>query len=161
MERKAAHLQQRKFASRTMRFYTLRAGRVRPSSCSMVLPPTKTIGPVSPNGSPRPTMWWHWICPVSGESSCLECASYSIADQAKRLNLFADAIGLKTFHIVGNSMGGHIAGRYTVMFPERIRTLGLFNSAGVRSPVPSEMFTRLSRGEPNPWWLDPWTSMTG
>ena len=35
------------------------------------------------------------------------------------------------------------------MFPERIRTLGLFNSAGVRSPVPSEMFTRLSRGEPN------------
>ena len=49
--------------------------------------------------------------PGFGESTCLEDASYSIADQAKRLTQFADAIGLKKFHIVGNSMGGHIAAR--------------------------------------------------
>ena len=36
------------------------------------------------------------------------------------------------------------------MFPERVLTLGLFNSGGVRSPVPSEMGKRLSKGEPNP-----------
>ncbi len=88
--------------------------------------------------------------PGFGESTCLADASYSIADQAKRLNRFADAVGLKKFHIVGNSMGGHIAARYTIMFPERVLTLGLFNSAGVGSPVPSEMAKRLSKGEANP-----------
>ena len=88
--------------------------------------------------------------PGFGESTCLENASYSIVDQAKRLNHFADAVGLKKFHIVGNSMGGHIAARYTVMFPERVLTLGLFDSAGVRSPVPSEMVERLTKGESNP-----------
>ncbi len=69
--------------------------------------------------------------PGFGDSSCLESASYSIADQAKRLNRFADEIGLKKFYIVGNSMGGHIAGRYTVMFPETVLTLGLFDASGV------------------------------
>ena len=88
--------------------------------------------------------------PGFGDSTCLENASYSIADQAKRLNQFADAVGLKKFHIVGNSMGGHIAGRYTVMFPERVLTLGLFDASGVKSPVPSEMAQRLAKGEPNP-----------
>ena len=44
--------------------------------------------------------------PGFGESTCLEDASYSIADQAKRLTRFVDAIGLKKFHIIGNSMGG-------------------------------------------------------
>ena len=88
--------------------------------------------------------------PGFGDSTCLENASYRIADQAKRLNQFADAVGLKKFHIVGNSMGGHIAGRYTVMFPERVLTLGLFDASGVKSPVPSEMAQRLAKGEPNP-----------
>lgn len=88
--------------------------------------------------------------PGFGESTCQEDASYRIMDQAKRLTQFADAIGLKKFHIIGNSMGGHIAARYTVMFPERVLTLGLFDSGGVRSPVPSELVKRLSKGEPNP-----------
>jgi abhydrolase domain-containing protein 6 len=88
--------------------------------------------------------------PGFGESTGLENASYRVADQTKRLNQFADAIGLDKFHVVGNSMGGHIAARYTVMFPERVLTLGLFDSGGVSSPEPSEMRKRLSRGEPNP-----------
>lgn len=88
--------------------------------------------------------------PGFGQSTCLENASYTIAEQAKRLNQFADALGLKKFHIVGNSMGGYIAARYAVMFPERVLTLGLFDAAGVRSPVPSEMAKRMSKGEPNP-----------
>jgi len=88
--------------------------------------------------------------PGFGDSTCLDNASYRIADQAKRLDQLANAVGFKKFHIVGNSMGGHIAGRYTVMFPERVITLGLFNASGVKSPVPSEMAQRLAKGEPNP-----------
>ena len=88
--------------------------------------------------------------PGFGDSTCLETASYSMADQAKRLDQFASLVGFKKFHIVGNSMGGHIAGRYAVMFPERVLTLGLFNSSGVKSPVLSELGIKLAKGEPNP-----------
>ena len=88
--------------------------------------------------------------PGFGDSTYLENASYSIAEQAKRVNQFADAIGLQKFHIVGNSMGGAIAARYAVMFPERVVTLGLFNAFGVSSPVQSEFYRILSRGESNP-----------
>ncbi len=88
--------------------------------------------------------------PGFGSSTYLENASYGMEDQAKRLERFVEAVGLTTFHIVGSSMGGHIAGRYAVMYPDRVRTLGLFNSGGVKSPVPSEMAKRLAKGEPNP-----------
>jgi len=88
--------------------------------------------------------------PGFGDSTCLENASYGTVDQAKRLDQLANAIGIKKFHIIGNSMGGHIAARYTVMFPEKVFTLGLLDAGGVRAPLPSEMAKRLSKGEPNP-----------
>lgn len=91
--------------------------------------------------------------PGFGDSTCLETASYRMADQATRLDQFANSVGFKKFHIVGNSMGGHIAGRYAVMFPEKVITLGLFNSSGVKSPVPSELATILAKGEPNPLFV--------
>jgi abhydrolase domain-containing protein 6 len=92
--------------------------------------------------------------PGFGESTYLAEASYGVADQAGRVNQFAEAIGLKEFHIVGNSMGGHIAGRYAVLFPQRVLSLGLFDSGGVGSPVPSEMVKRLANGEANPLVAD-------
>ncbi len=88
--------------------------------------------------------------PGFGESSFQKDAAYGIENQATRIDRFTDALGLKKFHIVGNSMGGRIAARYAVMFPEKVLTLGLFDAAGLQSPVPSEMHERLSRGEPNP-----------
>ncbi len=88
--------------------------------------------------------------PGFGNSTYVENASYGISDQAKRLDEFATAVGLKKFNIVGNSMGGYISARYSIMFPEKVLTLGLFDSAGVKSPKPSEMMIRLSKGEPNP-----------
>jgi len=88
--------------------------------------------------------------PGFGDSTYLENASYGAVDQAKRLDQFVSAIGLKKFHIVGNSMGGHIAGRYAVMFPEKVITLGLFNATGVKSPEDSELGKILAKGQPNP-----------
>jgi len=88
--------------------------------------------------------------PGFGDSTCLENASYKIADQARRVDEFAGSVGVKKFHIVGNSMGGYIAARYTIMFPDKVLTLGLFDAGGVMSPVPSEMAKKLAKGEPNP-----------
>ena len=88
--------------------------------------------------------------PGFGESTFFEYVLYGIAEQAERLKRFTEALGLEKYHIVGNSMGGHIAARHTVMFPERVLTLALFDSAGVQCPIPSEMERRMYTGEPNP-----------
>ncbi len=89
--------------------------------------------------------------PGFGGSTYLENESYGIIEQANRLDQFANAAGLKKFHIVGNSMGGNISARYSIMFPEKVLTLGLFDSRRFNIvPYPSEMRTRLSKGEPNP-----------
>jgi len=45
-------------------------------------------------------------------------------------------------------MGGNISGRYAVRFPDKVLSLGLFNTAGVvHCPEKSEMDRRLERGE--------------
>jgi pimeloyl-ACP methyl ester carboxylesterase len=88
--------------------------------------------------------------PGFGASTFLETAAYGYVDQARRLDLFMAAMGVDKFHIVGNSMGGHISGRYAVMFPAKVASLGLFDAAGVTSPEPSELGRILAEGGKNP-----------
>ena len=47
-------------------------------------------------------------------------------------------------------MGGQIAGRFAVMYPERVLSLALVDCTGVSSTVPSDMVMRIMRGEPSP-----------
>ena len=89
--------------------------------------------------------------PGFGESTYLENASYKITDQVERLNQFVDALGLQKFHIVGNSMGGVIAAKYAILFPDRVITLGLFDSGGVSSPEQREL---MSSAEPSPLFFE-------
>ena len=88
--------------------------------------------------------------PGFGSSTYHDTASYGYVDQAKRLDLFMAALGVDRFHIVGNSMGGDIAGRFAVMFPAKVISLGLFDAAGVASPHPSELKQILASGGKNP-----------
>ncbi len=78
--------------------------------------------------------------PGFGENSRLESASYDVASQAKRLNRFAESLGLDRFHLAGSSMGGYIAGFYASEYPEKVKSLALFNPAGVNSPVQHDMW---------------------
>jgi pimeloyl-ACP methyl ester carboxylesterase len=62
---------------------------------------------------------------------------------AYRLQLFldlieklADSLELGRFHLVGNSMGGHIAAAFALARPERVRTLALLDAAGVKEGAP-------------------------
>ena len=85
--------------------------------------------------------------PGFGESTKREDASYTIAAQAERLDDIAKALSLESFHVAGNSMGGNIAGRYAVRFPDKVLTLGLFNTAGVPDcREKSEMARLMERG---------------
>jgi 2-hydroxy-6-oxonona-2,4-dienedioate hydrolase len=43
----------------------------------------------------------------------------------------ADELRLEKFHLLGNSMGGHIALLYTLQHPEKIKTLTLSGSSGL------------------------------
>jgi len=62
------------------------------------------------------------------------------------LNLLAKELKLTKFHIVGNSMGGNIAGNYAVIYPDMVKSLALFDSAGVISPIKSELTLLLEKG---------------
>ncbi len=88
-----------------------------------------------------------------GESGGTLEDSYTPTKQASRLAEFTRKIGVEQFHLVGNSMGGTIALFFAFQYPDRVKTLGLFDSGGVISPEPSELSKLLSRGE-NPLIAD-------
>ena len=81
-----------------------------------------------------------------GDSSKPQDAKYNIMSQVERLNLFAKELKLTKFHLVGNSMGGNIAGNYAADYPEMVNTLALFDAAGVNSPIKSELILLLEKG---------------
>ncbi len=85
--------------------------------------------------------------PGFGESSKIKEQSYGIASQVLRLDQFVSTLGLKKFHMAGNSMGGSISGCYAVHFPDKVLTLGLFNTGGVMSCEKSEMWKLVEKGE--------------
>lgn len=88
--------------------------------------------------------------PGFGESTRDPEADYTIAAQTERINAFVRALGLKSFHLGGSSMGGNIAGTYAARYPKDLMSLWLIAPGGVASAKPSEMFQRLKAGKPNP-----------
>lgn len=87
--------------------------------------------------------------PGFGESSKPD-VSYDVGAQTERVQAFVGALGVKKLHLVGNSMGGHIAALYAARYPEQVLSVALLDNAGVTSPHKSEMFQRIENGEDNP-----------
>ena len=65
--------------------------------------------------------------------------------QVERLHEFFMALGVERFHLTGSSMGGLIAIRYALRFPEQVKTLTLMNSAGVKLLSDEEMTARIAK----------------
>ncbi|MBB5020357.1 pimeloyl-ACP methyl ester carboxylesterase [Chitinivorax tropicus] len=84
--------------------------------------------------------------PGSGESSRLQQANYSIPSQAQRVLALLDALKIDKAHLVGNSMGGYIAAWFAANHPERVRSLALFDNAGVLGPHLSPFYQSLQNG---------------
>jgi abhydrolase domain-containing protein 6 len=84
--------------------------------------------------------------PGFGQSSRIWSEKYDIPSQISRVHQFVEQVGLRRFHIAGNSMGGLIAGVYAATYPEEILTLGLFDPGGVIDREPSELARQLERG---------------
>jgi pimeloyl-ACP methyl ester carboxylesterase len=56
-------------------------------------------------------------------------------------------LGIDSFHIVGNSMGGNISTIFSTRYPNRVKSLTLIDSAGVDGDSPSEYLKFLDEGK--------------
>jgi len=74
-----------------------------------------------------------------GESSRPAEADYTPAAQAERLRRLAQALGIRTVHLGGNSMGGQIAMAYAALYPKEVGSLWLLNPAGIWNAPRSEL----------------------
>lgn len=84
--------------------------------------------------------------PGFGRSSRIADASYSVPKQTERVRALMQALGVRQFHLVGNSMGGYIGAYYAATHPDEVLTLGLFDAAGVDSPQKTEFMQQLFAG---------------
>jgi len=80
--------------------------------------------------------------PGFGEGTKRLTESYDIPSQVKRLDLFLDKLGLDSFHMFGESLGGYISGYYASEYPEKVKSLALMDAGGVSPTVPSDALRR-------------------
>jgi pimeloyl-ACP methyl ester carboxylesterase len=90
--------------------------------------------------------------PGFGESTRNAAWNYAMPAQASRLHAFITALGIPSFHLAGNSMGGGIATEYAARHPERVKSLCLLAPAHVSSAPPSELFLMVENGK-NPFFV--------
>jgi len=88
--------------------------------------------------------------PGFGESSPAPEGDYTTSVQARRVNDFVKALGIKSLHLGGSSMGGNIAGVYASIYPGNLKSLLLISPGGVASAEPSEMYRLLKEEKENP-----------
>jgi abhydrolase domain-containing protein 6 len=81
-----------------------------------------------------------------GESDRRQETVYSLAFQVEILHELMQQLGFGKFHVVGNSMGGAIAGHYYLKYPGQVLSLAFVNSGGVKSPTPSEHHLNIMKG---------------
>lgn len=72
---------------------------------------------------------------------------YSLEFYAKFLDTFVSRIGIDSFHIAGNSLGGAIAWQYTAMFPEKIDKLVLIDASGYPSQSKEPLAFKLAKSK--------------
>ena len=85
--------------------------------------------------------------PGFGESRWHPGRDYSLYPQRDRVANFVQALGLGQVHLIGNSMGGHLAALFAHEYPQDVASLALVNNAGVVSPVESDAQRALAHGE--------------
>ena len=88
--------------------------------------------------------------PGFGESSKPFDADYSIDKQVERIHDFVQALGLKSVHVGGSSMGGNIAAVYAARYPNETGSVWLLAPAGVSTAPPSDLEKRIREGGSNP-----------
>ncbi len=76
--------------------------------------------------------------PGFGENSRVLSDSYRVPDQAKRLDRFVETIGLRSFHLCGESLGGTIAAYYATVYPDKVKSIMVMGSPGLRQAAKTD-----------------------
>ncbi|MCD1628834.1 alpha/beta fold hydrolase [Marinobacter shengliensis] len=84
--------------------------------------------------------------PGHGDSSKPLDIGYRFEDQVNYLNQVLAELGVKQFHMMGNSMGGAITALYSATHPDQVQTAVLFNPAGIFE-YESELVDRVLDGD--------------
>ncbi|MBN8842509.1 MAG: alpha/beta fold hydrolase [Sphingomonadales bacterium] len=103
--------------------------------------------------APYLTRQYHVIAPDLpgfGENERNPNLAYDIQAQTERLKAFSDALGLQRPHVAGNSMGGWIALRYALDYPDALASLTLLNNAGINGANESELQKLAANEDYNP-----------
>jgi pimeloyl-ACP methyl ester carboxylesterase len=88
-----------------------------------------------------------------GASGFTTGTGFSAPEQAGRVAVLMDRLGIEGAHVAGNSMGGFVAATLALAHPHRVRSLLLSDAVGVASPEPSEAELEIRAGR-NPFLLD-------
>jgi len=62
--------------------------------------------------------------------------NYTISYYVDFLRTFLSKLGITTFHLVGNSLGGQITYQYALEHPQELRSITLISSAGIHKSLP-------------------------
>jgi pimeloyl-ACP methyl ester carboxylesterase len=68
--------------------------------------------------------------PAFGLTGPSPTRDYSLENYAKFLDAFLTKIGVDTFHLAGNSLGGAISWKYASMFPDKVKKMVLIDASG-------------------------------
>lgn len=99
---------------------------------------------------------YHVVAPElrgHGDSDWSRDGAYAIFDYVFDLARIVQALDLGAFHLVGHSLGGHVALRYAAAFPESVRTLTIVE--GVELPIIRD---QRSKTQSYPQRLRAWTA---
>lgn len=88
--------------------------------------------------------------PGFGASPAPSGERFTIENQARWVTEFLDELGLRSVHVVGSSMGGHIAAQMAATRPELVRSIALLEPYGVRSVRPTEFDRRIAMQAQSP-----------
>lgn len=65
-------------------------------------------------------------------------SGYSVAMEVEKLARFADSLGLERFHLLGYSGGGFVSLAFAGAYPERLKSLAVFEPAAIPGPRTAE-----------------------
>lgn len=85
--------------------------------------------------------------PGFGESSQYLDRTYVIENYAHWIDDLVQSLGLSKFHLIGDSLGGGIALRYTLDHPEKVLSLVLVDSAGVHPEKSRSIYCEFLEGK--------------
>ncbi|ADO71014.1 alpha/beta fold hydrolase [Stigmatella aurantiaca] len=84
--------------------------------------------------------------PGFGGTSASISERFLIPLQAERLHAFLQALGIQRYHLVGNSMGGNIAGMLAHNYPDEVESLTLLEPQGIESRLPTALDLQIRQG---------------